>query len=113
MLTSNLSDARLQAARSALENLTDGSKEAKAAAEQALNEAEATAKADAEAWHKAQVQAAELNLWRTQQLLGSGGATKAQVARAKDQLAALQATPPAVPTASVEAGLPVTPIGGQ
>src|SRR3954468_10866711 len=48
LLTSKLSDARLQAARTALENLADGSKEAKAAAEQAVQEAESVAKTDAE-----------------------------------------------------------------
>jgi hypothetical protein len=110
MLTSKLSDARLQAARTALENLTEGSKEAKAAAELAVKEAESTAKADAEAWHKAQVQAAELNLWRMQQLVAWGSGSKAQLARAKEQLAALQATAPA---AKGEAGLPATPIGGH
>jgi hypothetical protein len=102
-LTSKLSEARLQAARTALENLAEGSRQAKAAAEQAVHEAEATARADAEAWHKAQVAAAELNLWRTQQLLNCGAANKAQVARAKEQLAALQATTP--PAAQAEAAL--------
>lgn len=108
-LTSKLSDARLQAARTALENLADGSKEAKAAAEAAVNEAELTAKADAEALHKALVAAAELNLWRTQQLLSFGGANKAQVAHAKDQLAALQAAP----AVKVDAALSKAPAGGQ
>jgi hypothetical protein len=95
MLTSKLSEARLQAARTALENLAEGSKEAKAAAEQGVKEAEATAKIDAEAYHQAQIQAAELNLWRMQRLLAWGAGTKAQLAWAKEQLAALQATPPA------------------
>jgi predicted pyridoxine 5'-phosphate oxidase superfamily flavin-nucleotide-binding protein len=111
MLTSKLSEARVQAARAALEKLADGSKEAKAAAEQAVQEAEATAKADAEAWHKAQVGAAELNLWRTQQLLAWGGATKAQVARAKEQLAALQGTPATTtPTAKVDGASSIAPL---
>ena len=108
-LTSKLSDARLQAARTALENLADGSKEAKAAAEAAVNEAEATAKTDAEALHKALITAAELNLWRMQQLLSFGGANKAQVAHAKDQLAALQAAPPGAPTVKVDAALSKAP----
>jgi hypothetical protein len=110
LLTSKLSDARLQAARAALEKLADGSREAKAAAEQAVTEAEATAKTDAEAYHKALVVAAELNLWRTQQLLAFGGATKAQVTRAKEQLAALQTTPEPAPTAN--AALSKAPAGG-
>ena len=113
MLTSKLSEARLQGARTALENLTDGSKEAKAAAELAVKEAEATAKADAEAWHKAQVGAAELNLWRTQQLLAWGSGSKAQLARAKEQLAALQTTPPVAASAKVDAALSKAPLGGQ
>jgi hypothetical protein len=111
MLTSKLSDARLQAARTALENLAEGSKEAKAAAEAAVREAEAAAKVDAEAWHKAQVGAAEVNLWRTQQLLSFGGATKAQVTRAKEQLAALQAAPAA--GVRVETALSEAPVGGR
>lgn len=113
MLTSKLSEARLQAARTALESLADASKEAKAAAEQAVQEAEVTAKTDAEAWHKAQVVAAELNLWRMQQLLAWGSGSKAQLARAKEQLAALQATAAAGTTAQLDAPLATKAGAGQ
>lgn len=109
-LTSKLSEARLQVARTALEKLADGSQEAKAAAEQAVQEAEATAKADAEALHKALVAAAELNLWRMQQLQSFGGATKSQIARAREQVAALKATPAPGAEVKVEAALSKAPV---
>ena len=108
VLTKKLSDARLQIARDALDKLADGSKEAKAAAELAVKDAEAIAQTDGEALHKAQVDAAALNLWRTQQLQNWGAATKLQVARAKEQLAAVQGGAEPAPPTPAPAATPVT-----
>jgi hypothetical protein len=93
LLTKKLSEARLQIARDALEKLAGGSKEAKTAAEEAVRQAEAVARADAAAYRKAQIEAAALNLSRQQKLQAWGSASKATVARAQEQLSALQAPP--------------------
>ena len=60
------------------------------AATTALNQASAAAQAAGAKYHKAQLDAAELNLRRQRQLLKLGSAHKSDVARAEEKLAQLQ-----------------------
>jgi hypothetical protein len=89
-LTKSLSEARLAEAKANVASVAEGTPEAKAAAAEALAKAEAACQADTEALLKAQLEAASLNLWRQQKLQAWGGASKAAVARAQEQVAAAQ-----------------------
>ncbi len=91
-LEAELAHAQMVAAQEQVtsEQARHASKAELDAAMATLAKASAAAQAADESYHKAQLEAAELNLRRQRQLLAQGSARKSDVARAEEKLASLQ-----------------------
>lgn len=95
--TCDLEKARLAAAQRHLQALRAGSASVEPptpdllAAETAVQSAQTTAQEAADRWNAAELEAAELDVKRRRQLLSAGVATRAEVKRAEEKLAAVRA----------------------
>ena len=104
VITKDIAVAKAALAKTDLEQLKakaesgDGAAAALKAAEEAVTAAEADAQRELATCAKAQLEAAQLNLFRWQKLLTVGAARKVDVTRAQEQLAALQRSQTQAPT---------------